>query len=150
MSRHPSFPDAKKKPGKKGDALEIQWKDAPAEENFKAASTFLSLFMPGPLVAECVSALRTVGTRTFNPHDLLRAARLKPAKSSDVVYENELAKVQVGEPWSPVLLVAVYPRLIIADGYHRTSVAYDLGEQTVWARVVPCHVSGPGGVGGDD
>lgn len=139
--RNPSFPDAKTVTGKKNDKLpDIQWKDQPDEANFRAAATFLSLFMTGQLVSQCVSALRTVGTRQYNPHDLLRASRLKPAKSGDLVYQNELAKVEAGEPWSPVLLVATYPRLIIADGYHRTSVAYDLDEQTVWARIVPCHM----------
>lgn len=139
MSRHPSFPDARPK-AKKGIKLpEIVWKDEPDELNFRAAGTFLSLFLPPNLVSGCVSGLRTVGTRQYNPHDLLRAARLKPAKASDVTYQQELAKVEAGEPWSPVLLVAMYPRLIIADGYHRTSVAYDLDEQTVWARIVPCH-----------
>jgi len=140
VTRHPSYPNAKRLSGKKADKLpDIAWKDDPDELNYKAAGTFLSLFLPQPMVSACVSALRTVGTRQYNPHDLLRAARLKPAKASDVTYGQELAKVEAGELWSPVLLVAMYPRLIIADGYHRTSVAYDLDEQPVWARIVPCH-----------
>jgi len=135
--RHPSFPDAR--PAAKKQPPEITWKDEPADENYRSAANFLGLVLPAGLVTRSVQALRTVGTRKYNPHDLLRAARLKPAKASDLVYQNEIGKVEAGEPWSPVLLVAMYPSLIIADGYHRVSVAFDLEEQDVWARIVPCH-----------
>jgi hypothetical protein len=118
-----------KKPGPD----DILWKEDPDPSTFKAATAYLSLLMPKANAKHLVSMLKVAPESRYRADDLLRAAGLKPADDDDPTYQDELDKVKAGEPWSPVLIVACQP-LIIADGYHRISVACDLGEADVLCR----------------
>lgn len=120
-----------KKPGPE----EITWKAEPDESVFKSARGFLRLLMPKANAKHYVDLFRKAPEIMVRADDLLRAAALEPADDDDPVYQDELDKVKAGEPWSPVLVIACMP-MIVADGFHRISVAHDLGEAMVAVRIV--------------
>jgi hypothetical protein len=119
----------------------VRWADAPAEQDYPAASSYLRLLAPAGRVEALVQMLSQVPTVHQAAKDILRAAGLPllPADNPEVV--KDVKKVAAGEPLSPILLVrgdlvAGHP-LQIADGYHRVCASYHLGEDTE----IPCRIA---------
>jgi hypothetical protein len=110
----------------------IRWLDAPADKDYAAAASFLSMLVaPAPL-AGVIADLRRAPAGIWLAKDVLRAAGLppwKPKQSTEVV--AQLKKIKAGKPISPVLLVGgLREYLVIADGYHRVSAAFRVDEDT--------------------
>ncbi|PYC76269.1 hypothetical protein C7C46_22590 [Streptomyces tateyamensis] len=120
--------------------LTVRWADAPAEHDYPAAASFLSL-TAGPALVEVLTALLSrAPTVQQCAKDILRAARLPLLPADDPEVARDLKKVSKGKPLSPVLLVrgdlGRGRPLQIADGYHRVCASYHLSESTD----IPCRV----------
>ncbi len=106
----------------------IKWADAPTDDDRADASRFLTLF-GGPQ-----ARLENSG-QVFHPaKDLLRAARLPALPQNNKGVAKWRERIEEGEVVPPVLLVrgdlVIDVPLVIAEGYHRVSACYLLGEAT--------------------
>lgn len=118
------------------------WTDEPAEHDYAAARTYLSLLMAPDTADAVADRLRTAEAITFQPKDLLRASRLPVLPDTDDDVASDLKKIKRREPLSPVLLVrgawSTQGRpLEIADGYHRVSASLSVNENAE----VPCRLA---------
>jgi hypothetical protein len=117
------------------------WTNDPAEHDFVAARTYLSLLVSVGVADAAVERLRTAPASTFQPKDVLRASRLPRLPNDDSDVASDLKKIKRGEQLSPVLLVRgdwnnrVRP-LEIADGYHRVCASLAVDENIE----VPCRL----------
>jgi hypothetical protein len=127
-----------KKPKTKKPAL--TWAADPAEHDYPAAATFLSLICAPALVQTLTEQLQHAPLIHQAAKDILRAARLPLLPPNDPEVRKDLKKVAKGTPLSPVLLVCgdlqTDRPLQIADGYHRVCASYHLTENTE----IPCRL----------
>lgn len=102
------------------------WKDAPEEKHYQASKDFLSLIYPTTQVSAVVTRLRANAIRHFKAKDIIRASGLTPLLASNANVQKNLRKIGGNIALTPVLLVqdSVNGKVIIADGYHRTSAVY--------------------------
>jgi hypothetical protein len=100
--------------------MEIKWLDKPHDSSFDAALSYLTLLL-GNVKAE----------QHFAAKDILRAAQTQalPAKKNHVVLN--IKKIKSEQEIGPVLLCRHKGHLIIADGFHRISAAWRIGEDTL-------------------
>jgi hypothetical protein len=108
----------------------IRWLEEPEEKDYLAAESFLSMVLAPSALSQTIAALRTAPLGHWAAKDLLRAAGLpplKPKQSAEVA--EKLKKIKNGIPISPVLLIGgIRDYLVIGDGYHRASAAYQVDE----------------------
>jgi len=101
----------------------VSWRKQPAEKDFAAASSFLSLIYPQARTLSLVRALRNAGTVRHVAKDLLRASNLPLLAADEPHVAEDLKRIRKGKALSPVLLVrgdmSKSVPLIVADGYHR-------------------------------
>jgi hypothetical protein len=101
----------------------VAWKKQPAEKDFAAAASFLSLVYPRARTLGLVRALRNAGTVRHVAKDLLRASNLPLLPADEPHVAEDLKRIRKGKPLPPVLLVrgdmSKCVPLIVADGYHR-------------------------------
>ncbi len=121
----------------------LSWADAPAEQDYPAAASFLRL-IAAPALAESLSSLLSRAPLVHQAaKDILRAARLPLLPADDPEVTKDLKKVCKGAPLSPVLLVRgelhTDRPLQIADGYHRVCASYHLDEDAE----IPCRLVAP-------
>ena len=123
---------------------DIKWLDSPEHHDYDAAEAYLRLILPRREAENAASLLESDPEIVWVPaKDIVRAADLLgkvPPKSNEHV-AKDLRKVEKGEALSPVLLVRGKRDkgvpLTIADGFHRVSAAYHVGENTlVPAKIV--------------
>jgi hypothetical protein len=111
----------------------VRWLEEPADKDFAAARSYLSLVVPAPLLDDAIVRLRSAAAGRWRAKDIRRAARLPlltAAQSTEVA--DQLARVRSKEPLSPILIVVLRPDVVaqIADGYHRTCAAHLTSEDT--------------------
>jgi hypothetical protein len=119
------------------------WKEAPDDEDYGAAATYLSLLMPPATAQRLADRLRKAPIEYWFAKDLIRASRLRILPPDNFHVAKDLRKVKAGKKLSPVLLVrgraiAEVP-LTIADGFHRICASYHLDEETA----IPCRIVDP-------
>lgn len=122
-----------------------RWLGAPAEKDYAAAESYLSLLLAPERLAPALAALRAAPSGSWRAKDILRAAGLpllKAKQSSEVA--AKLKDVAAGKPISPILLIhgGDGGAVVIADGYHRACAACILDED----REVPAHLALSGAV----
>src|ERR1700743_697189 len=104
------------------------WETKPAEADFKAARTYLSLLADDAVAAHVVKRLRVAKTSEFEAKDLLRASQTHLLDDDDPHVAENLKKLKKGKRLSPVLLVrgdaSGGVTLTIADGHHRICASY--------------------------
>lgn len=109
---------------------EIRWLEEPADNDYAAAESFLSMLVGPSSLPDLIAALRRAPAGRWAAKDILRAAGLpplKPGKSAEAA--EALTKIKQDEAISPILLVGgLRDYLVIADGYHRASAAYKVAE----------------------
>ena len=121
--------------------IPITWLAEPTPEDYAAAATYLSQIMPVSLarsIAEALTAPEAVAA--FKAEDIIRASLLPVLKTKDRHVKGAIKKVKAGIPLVPILLVRPGEpggRLIIADGYHRACVAYQIADDTP----LPCRIT---------
>ena len=81
------------------------WKDEPDEQDFPAATDYLSLLLPGLVSLSIVSELKGAETIYRKAKDLMRASRLPLLPAENPHVAKDLKKVAKGNLFSPVLLV---------------------------------------------
>jgi hypothetical protein len=116
------------------------WGERPAEHDYPAAASYLSLICDPTEVRRLVTALKAAPIERHQAKDLLRASGLALLPLDNVHVASDLAKITRGEPLSPVLLMRGDFRrgvpLTIADGYHRICASYHVDENAD----IPCHL----------
>jgi hypothetical protein len=116
------------------------WGERPAEHDYPAAASYLSLICDPTEVRRLVTALKAAPIERHQAKDLLRASGLALLPLDTVHVASDLAKITRGEPLSPVLLMRGDFRrgvpLTIADGYHRICASYHVDENAD----IPCHL----------
>jgi hypothetical protein len=119
----------------------VRWNAEPAEHDYPAAASYLSLLAAPALIAAVVADLKAAPTAHFKAKDILRAAGLALLPASDPHVSADLKTIRNRRPLSPVLLVqgdlfGGIP-LQIADGYHRVCATYLVNEATD----IPCRLA---------
>jgi len=116
------------------------WSEVPQEHDYPAAASYLALLCEPTEVRRLVAALKLAPSVRHQAKDLLRASGLALLPADNVHVVTDLAKINRGEPLSPVLLVRGDFRrgvpLTIADGYHRVCASYHVNEDAD----IPCLV----------
>jgi hypothetical protein len=122
-------------------ATHVMWTDAPAQHDYPAAASYLSLLATPSVVEVLTGLLAAAPNVQQHAKDILRAAQLPLLPANDPEVAKDLAKVASGMALSPVLLVrgdlGTGRALQIADGYHRVCASYHLSEDTE----IPCRVA---------
>jgi ribosomal 50S subunit-associated protein YjgA (DUF615 family) len=105
-----------------------QWLADASDDDYAAATHFLSLLDSPDHVDKAVAKLRAAHVTEFKATDLLRAAQLLVPEADDRPTREQIEKIKNGKAISPVLLVRVEAlrKVIIADGFHRVCAAYRL------------------------
>jgi hypothetical protein len=118
------------------------WKDQPDDQDYPAATDYLTLLVSEGTAAALVGRLRKASVVHRKAKDLLRASRLPLLPPDNAHVRQDLDKVQQGQQLSPVLLVcgslANDVALTVADGYHRICASYTIDEDAdIPCRIVP-------------
>ena len=115
----------------------IEWLPEPAETNYPAALSYLSLIFSHSL--ELVEQLKKAPVTEFKAKDVFRASGLSLLGVSNSHVQKDLAKISAGKPLSPILLVRREgEKVVVADGYHRMCAVYSLDEDAL----IPCKIVG--------
>ena len=112
------------------------WLKEPVLHDYPAAEDYLSLLV-NPDVAERISKeLEFASVITKKAKDVLRASELPLLSSDNIHVKENIKKVKQGKKLSPILLVRLHNKLVIADGYHRLCSIYYLSEDLE----IPCKI----------
>jgi hypothetical protein len=112
----------------------VAWLKEPADKDYAAARSYLSLLVAPSELDALTSALPDASIGSWRAKDILRGARLPLlTKHDSTEVAEKLAHVKAGLPLSPILLVVLRDEVVlqIADGYHRTCAAYLVNEDTL-------------------
>lgn len=112
------------------------WLKDPQTHDFPAAADYLELLLAPAEAAKFAALLREAKTTIKKAKDILRASQLPLLSKENIHVRHNLQKVKKGEKMSPVLLVRVDNKLVIADGYHRVCAIYYLSED----ENIPCRL----------
>ncbi len=117
---------------------EIRWLGHPEHHDYPAAQSYLSLLFSRSVARSLACRLRGAPMRSFKAKDIFRASGLALLGVSNSHVEKNRAKIRDGKPLSPILLVRVGARVIVADGYHRLCAVYGYDEDAD----IPCKIVG--------
>jgi hypothetical protein len=117
---------------------EIKWLDLPAEQDYTAAMSYLSLIYENKLAETFIDKLKFIGISNYKAKDLFRASNLSLLGISNSHVRKDARKIKTGEAISPLLLVRdkANGHVIIADGYHRLCAVYRVDEDAL----IPCKI----------
>ncbi|MCY7410526.1 MAG: hypothetical protein LH473_09645 [Chitinophagales bacterium] len=115
-----------------------RWLSEPAEHNYPAAQSYLSLIYEYKAVDELVVKLHEAPLVTFKSKDIFRASGLSLLGISHSQIAKNLQKIENGIELSPILIVrdSANGKVVIADGYHRLCAIYSLDEEAL----IPCKI----------
>lgn len=105
----------------------VRWLARPAQHDYAAATSYLSLNVDKKTVAKVIEKLAHTKPARFKAKDILRATNLPLLPRDNIDVAKQLERIAAGEKLSPCLLVR--GRLEkgwiaqIADGYHRVCAA---------------------------
>ena len=112
----------------------VKWLEKPEAHDYPAAADYLALLADPDTVKALTQSLQAGEVVHKKAKDILRAARLSLLPVDNPHVAEDLAKINEGQPLSPVLLVrgdyASGVVLQIADGYHRVCASYHTDENT--------------------
>jgi disulfide oxidoreductase YuzD len=115
---------------------DIKWLDEPEHHDYTAALSYLSLHFPMQTAGDYVHALRLAEPEQFKAKDIARASGLPILDEKNSHVEHVLEKIEDGKKLSPILLVRMPEKLLIADGYHRVSAVHLHDEDSL----IPCRI----------
>ena len=122
----------------KKKTVAIKWLPQPADKDYPAAASFLTLIFSPKYALSLVKKLRKASTTSFPAKDILRASQtpIDQVLAYDWVKAND--EMQKGVPVSPLLLVRQNNggQLIVADGFHRLCAAFARDQEVQ----VPCKI----------
>jgi hypothetical protein len=112
----------------------VQWLEKTEVHDFPAAAEYLSMLADGQTVKMLTKKLKAGTVTHKKAKDILRAAQLGLLDVNNPHVAADLAKIEKGQPLSPILLVrgdlTTGVPLQIADGYHRVCASYHTDENT--------------------
>lgn len=120
----------------KDQKKQVFWLADPQEHDFPAAYDYLELLLSPEESKVFVSKLRAAVTIKKKSKDILRASGLILLPETNRHVKENLRKIKKEEKLSPILLVRINGKLIIADGYHRLCSSYYFTEDLE----VPCRL----------
>ena len=113
--------------------MEIKWLEECEPHTYLAALDYLELVIEPIKAKELVDEIKSATIVFKKAKDIFRASKLKCLDDDNERVRSNLEKISKGKPLSPVLIVVFNNKLIIADGWHRSSLARILGENTLIA-----------------
>lgn len=112
----------------------VQWLEKPEVHDFPAAADYLAMLADAQTVKKVTKKLKAGTVTHKKAKDILRAAQLGLLDVNNPHVAADLAKIEKGQPLSPILLVRGDVTngvpLQIADGYHRVCASYHTDENT--------------------
>ncbi len=116
----------------------INWLSAPAEHDYTAAQSYLSLLYPGKTTKVQVKELKRAVVAEFKAKDIFRAAGLPLLPVSNSHVKKDQQKIEAKQSLSPLLLIqdSANGKVVIADGYHRLCAVYSFDEDAL----IPCKI----------
>jgi hypothetical protein len=112
----------------------VNWLEKPAAHDFPSAADYLDLVADPQTVKKLTKRLKSGKVSHKKAKDILRAARLALLPVDNPHVSADLAKIQKGQPLSPILLVrgdfTNGAPLQVADGFHRVCASYHTDENT--------------------
>jgi len=112
----------------------VKWLEKPEAHDFPAAADYLAMLADAQTVKKLTKKLKTGTVTHKKAKDILRAARLGLLGVDNPHVAADLAKIEKGQPLSPILLIrgdfTKGVPLQIADGYHRVCASYHTDENT--------------------
>lgn len=106
----------------------LRWYSRPHEPIYQAAISYLTTKYGEKLAYIAEQKFRNCPeVRWIAAKDVLRACRLDPLSMTDPNVKFQAAQNRL----DPVLMVRTAENTDIADGYHRTSLAYNQGPSTL-------------------
>jgi hypothetical protein len=111
-----------------------KWLEKPEAHDFPAAADYLALLADADTVKKLTKKLQAGTVTHKKAKDILRAAQLGLLDVNNPHVAADLAKIEKGQPLSPILVVrgdfTKGVALQIADGYHRVCASYHTDENT--------------------
>ena len=108
----------------------IHWSATLQERQVIGALNFLRLLLSEKEVKKAGKQLRRKFTITFHAaKDIIRASQSQMVADSDDNLKEQLRKIKVGESISPIVLLRLERRVIVADGFHRLCAGYKIDEK---------------------
>jgi hypothetical protein len=117
----------------------IRWSSKPADHDYPAALSYLSLIYDEKTAANFVKKLQRATMSEFKAKDIFRASRLPLLGASNSHVKADQKKIASGREVSPLLLIrdTANGKVVIADGFHRLCAVYSFDEDAV----IPCKVA---------
>jgi hypothetical protein len=118
------------------------WMKEPAEKNYPAAQSYLTLLFDEKIAEELVQKLRKAPVVQFMSKDIFRASQLPLLGIANYRVKDNKRDIKQGKELSPILLVRdrVRSKVIVADGYHRLCAVYHFHEEAdIPCKIVSCH-----------
>lgn len=112
--------------------MEIYWRKEVKASNYDAALSYLTLTCGKKIAKKLVKKFHKTEIEKFAAKDILRSARTQALDADTEHVKANMQKIKSGEELAPVLLYRTKSHtIIIADGMHRVSAAWHLGEDTI-------------------
>jgi hypothetical protein len=116
----------------------IKWLKEPAEHDYSAALSYLSLVYDEKAAAAYVNKLKRARMSEFKATDIFRASGLSLLGVSSGQVKKYQKKIKSESRLSPLLLIrnSANKKVVIADGYHRLCAVYSYFEDAD----IPCKI----------
>lgn len=120
------------------EKYKIKWLKEPAEHDYSAALSYLSLIYDEKTAAIYVNKLKRARMSKFKATDIFRASDLSLLGVSSGQVKKYQKKIKSESKLSPLLLIrdSAKGKVVMADGYHRLCAAYSYFE----AADIPCKI----------
>jgi hypothetical protein len=120
------------------EKYKIKWLKKPAEHDYSAALSYLSLIYDKKTAAAYVNKLKRARMSKFIATDIFRASGLSLLGVSSGQVKKCQKKIKSESKLSPLLLIrdSANGKVVIADGYHRLCAAYSYFEDAD----IPCKI----------
>jgi hypothetical protein len=117
---------------------EIKWLEKPADTDYDAAETYLSLLYKPRRSRRLSRKLRAAKMSQFAAKDILRASATPMSEVSAFDWTRQQKEIERGDPLSPILIVRQGKgrQLLVADGFHRLCALFVADERVR----VPCKI----------
>lgn len=118
--------------------ININWKKHAEDDDIQDAMEYLNLNVPRKVANMAGLKFHKHKTRIeyYKAKDILRSSGLEGLGPESTGVKHKLAKISEQKELSPVLLLKYNNKLFVADGFHRVSTCFMLGENTEVACIL--------------
>lgn len=104
----------------------LAWASQPDGSDYTAGYDLLALLWDSRRAEQAIAQLRDAPVTSHAAADIAQAAGFTPLPLHDPGVLRELRKLASGRPRHPILCIRAADGIVIADGHHRLSLAYQL------------------------